>query len=788
MNLTHIKDFNNFTLNGYKRIVEHIGDGGDNAFNKIFKKGPDIIFTTPSGEKVVYKRIDIVNAVQKAVDEEMYYNFSTYFPFVREFSIIYLLGCKDMTTMAVDDHMNLYIDALFVARDLKMDPKLISAVLMHEIFHVVYNHVERSKNWLSANSLPMNKQNMLEMNMAGDIEVNTTLVRKGIISIDRLQNEIHGLYLKEIQDNILPMESIRENEEYMNKLRRQCKEPEGGQGGASENKTINTTKEFDEGYVEMMNKIADIVNKYGPEAALEKLAEAGAIAGEQIIDDFDASQIFAMNFMTIKSFDEFIFEKNQNKPQGEPGYSTKEDGYRAGLKKCIEEIKSALGGNEGGDDQEGPGGDGPSININTNIDPYLLKRMNLPQNNKKGKGKQGKGNSLPQNVKDNQMSPDGPESDNNDDSQGGSQGGGKEGFKDHLSNKSSNGNGQENGENNGGVEISYGSGKGELDKTAIGKTGSFFGGDENVSDSLKEAIENTYVDENGNVSKELIDEVMEEIKENNRYNTKEAIEKKREDLYNSLGDRDPIKIIWDEARKSEKQYKAMWKKLLKDFLKNKTRYARKEVESNMIKYMNKRKMSVAKVAPTEIMIGQDVQDINVYVDVSGSINMELVTLFVESLVVFMDTFKYSGINIALWADGKPAGPFKIDCSKKGGRNRVVNDIINIIETKSGGTGGGTHFRNSGVPVIIKNIMQYKGRKKKDDVHIILTDGYLSDSINGLEDYIISKVQSETHSTSIAKKTVENCMWMLYDNFNDNWEKDINYGKVVRISSKNFRPE
>ena len=116
MNLINLKSLDDFTLSGCKKIVETLGDGGVNAFNRVFKEGPDIVLVNNlTGEKLIYKRSDIVDAVQKAIEDKMQYHFSTYFTFVKDFSIIYLLGCKDMTTMAVDDHMNLYIDAVFIA-------------------------------------------------------------------------------------------------------------------------------------------------------------------------------------------------------------------------------------------------------------------------------------------------------------------------------------------------------------------------------------------------------------------------------------------------------------------------------------------------------------------------------------------------------------------------------------------------------------------------------------------------------------------------------------------------
>ena len=100
MNLINLKSLDDFTLSGCKKIVETLGDGGVNAFNRVFKEGPDIVLVNNlTGEKLIYKRSDIVDAVQKAIEDKMQYHFSTYFTFVKDFSIIYLLGCKDMTTM-----------------------------------------------------------------------------------------------------------------------------------------------------------------------------------------------------------------------------------------------------------------------------------------------------------------------------------------------------------------------------------------------------------------------------------------------------------------------------------------------------------------------------------------------------------------------------------------------------------------------------------------------------------------------------------------------------------------
>ena len=68
MNLINLKSLDDFTLSGCKKIVETLSDGCVNAFNIVFKEGPDIVLVNNlTGEKLIYKRSDIVDAVQKAI-------------------------------------------------------------------------------------------------------------------------------------------------------------------------------------------------------------------------------------------------------------------------------------------------------------------------------------------------------------------------------------------------------------------------------------------------------------------------------------------------------------------------------------------------------------------------------------------------------------------------------------------------------------------------------------------------------------------------------------------------
>ena len=66
-------------------------------------------------------------------------------------NIIYLAHSSQIPTMAVDEGMNLYLNAEFVYKDLKMNYKYVGTVIMHEVYHALYNHIQRSENWLAAN-------------------------------------------------------------------------------------------------------------------------------------------------------------------------------------------------------------------------------------------------------------------------------------------------------------------------------------------------------------------------------------------------------------------------------------------------------------------------------------------------------------------------------------------------------------------------------------------------------------------------------------------------------------
>lgn len=766
----NIKDFETFIY-----INEGIEDAGANAINKAFIKRPPI--DMGGGELV--ERKEIVNVVREAISR-LSFEWGSFFKFVSNFTIVYILDDPNCDTMAVDEHMNIYMDARFIWKNLKHDPILVGVVIMHEILHVAYNHIERGKRWLVSNHKGVSKETCHDNNLAADVEVNISMVRKGIVNKNTLKEDIAGLYLDELEGNVPPMESVLENEELMEKLRRMSPLAKNNQTDTNNNnEEIVTTSEFDEGYIEMKNKIAELVNKYGPEETINKLREIGAIEGINVkpTEDFNSDDIFALNFLIIKSFDEFINESNEG---NKTGFSTKMDGYREALKKAMEEIQSSMSDSS----DNGESGNGNSQNIKTNIDQSKLKPMNLPKNknSKNNKGSGGDGG-LPTNV--NQDS--GEENDSNDSSEqnssndkivdgnksneqtgSGSNGGSDKQtgeYADAFSKKST---------KDTKVDVSYGENK----DGSIGNTGKFL--EPNAAEKMRDTIKKTYG--------EYADDVEKQLKKNSIINTENKIEEKRKEFYNSLGKNDVIKTIWDEAKKSERKYLSMWRKILQKFLSKKTRRAGQEAEDKSdTRWGERRHMSVKVMSPYYPKIGKDVQDINVYIDVSGSVSSAdvLLQLIAQSLVTFLKHYSYSGINIIPWANIS-TGIHKVEAIKSGSMKKATDEILKHISDGIGQCGGGTKL-SSCIEEIGETTFQYKYRKKKDDVHIIISDGDTDGYECGVEDKIMSEIERRGGNSSLQKTVVENCIWMIYDNKGDSWDNNIKLGKLVKISSKNIIP-
>ena len=840
--LNYLKDFNTFSSS--LKLNESLGDAGQKAINRAFMNMADIPLT--NGEFLRPK--DVVKVVSEAIDW-IGTEFRTYYSFARDCNIIYLVNCPDCNTMAVDAHMNMFMDALFVYRDLKMNPQLVATVIMHEIFHVVYNHIERGKNWLSANGRPMT--DFRDTNLAADIEVNSTLINKGITDQATLVGEIHGLYLPKHngEKTNIPMEMILENEKLMAKLREMV------QGPKDTRPKQETSEDWDDGYKKGWDKVAELLDKYGAEETVKKLQDAGIIdENGQFLPDIDEETILGMNMLQVKSFSQFIFESVQKENQDL--YQTYDDGFKTGVQKAIGMIWNALhpqegggGGGHGGN----PGGEEKPI-PQSNLKPDDLKKLNLPKSEKKDQQQSGQqfGDNLPTNTNDEQKGGGGGSSSqkpktkdqqqvgdmqgSDDSSDGNGNGEGKDG-------KNSDGNGQEGEQSGSGSQDGQGDGQGkegqegQQGKEGSGSSDSEKGGDESngsgsgggsgqesgsgdvnkLADDLKNKNNNkgqkpidsnvgyadkpqgkgedkdgiggtgSFIDdpdssfakkvlkESGYSDEDIKNIVNDTIEKNKRLNTPEGIKEKRKKLYSKLSPSDPVKKLLDDIEVSEAKFKNIWKKIMKQFLGQNCRHAGKDKRSKNFDWKNKRALSLGRLAPNFHKEEQEPQNINIYVDVSGSVNEELLTVIAKSLAIFCNTYEYTGINIIPWASSSN-GVHEVESVKQSSPEKVAKEILGYISQGISECGGGTNLIEACLPEIVA-ISNNKARTKKDDKHIIITDG----ETFGQESEIEKDIAKECGAI-----VTKNCFWMIYDaptSVRNSWEKSISKGTLLFLDSK-----
>ena len=732
--LINIRDFDTFVLGN--KLFESLTNGDQSICNQAFANGAPITFS--NGKSVTPR--EIVNAVNNAI-KYLSDDFSRTFRFAKKINIIFLRNSERIKTMAVDEHMNLYMNASFIYNVLEMDKELIGAVIMHEVFHCLFNHIERGKNWLMSKGLPLNAQTNHDNNLAADIEVNQTLVRLNVISEDDLRNKIHGMYLSNkdarsigSHTKVIPMETILNNDSYMKKLREMCPSPVNPeQPGGGEK--IKTTKEWDKGYKDGWNKMARIIKKYGAQGAWDKLVKAGIINGAgEINSDVKVSDIQNINESSIVPM---------------PLAETYDQGFAAAVGNIIRKLEKSLNpqGGEGGGPQGGEGG------YETGVDENDLEQVDLP-GGKSSESEEEGGSGLPENItsssSDSNKDGSGDSSKNGKKQQGtGGKGKSDSEITDDDLNKLAND--LKNKSQNGGTgNKKQSSSKG--DSGAIGGTGSFI----NSKD-----IDNKELERSGYSQKD-IDAINNIRNQNAERNTPQAIEKAKKELRSQLRDSNPISRYMDAIEVESAKYKDIWKKALEKFMANKTRRAGLQVPDDNINWKNKRMLALGVIAPNVPYTDQEPQDINIYIDVSGSVDTELLEIICSSLVTLGNTYEYSGINICPWAS-TTNGIQRVDSFDGRSKDEVTKEILAIVSKGIAQCGGGTNGNAAIAAMIDVAVNTLKDPLKdsnKDDVHIVITDGIFDYS--NIENRIFQAAKDELKSPRFGEKMVKNTIWMIYD--------------------------
>lgn len=764
--LDNIKKYDEFySLN------ESLLDGAQKDCNRAFFHNGPITFA--DGKTVRPEEIS------KVVNDALLYLQSQYtktFEFAtKTLNIVYLAHSKRYKTMAVDKYMNLYLNAGFVYNTLKMDPMLIAAVIMHEVFHALYKHIPRGENWLTANGKPKNPKTWHDTNLAADVEVNQTLVRIGLIEEERLINEIKAIYLKTKSGNrdVVTMETILNDEEYMDKLRSMCPPPDDPEQGKSEE--IETSPEWDKGYKDAYCKIAELIKKYGYKGAWEKLQEAGLInsVGEivkkDIIDDLKG-----LEFLQIRSFDDFISESSKVDDTGK----TYEDGFNTAFGRLINTLNSAINGNddEGGEGDDMPMPQGPKFKTKLKDLPEI--ELPLP----KGKKGSGDDDGIPDNVKNtNQDENDQKENDNQDDNnQDGDSG--ENGLEKDLNDRTDGGKSKQStkqdidfgGEESSSSSSSEGGEGGDEPEKSIGNTGVFE--DEGPSDDdLRDA----------GYSEEDIAAINKVREANKQKNTPQRMEKIIDDVKRNISRGSYMGKLLDAIEIESEKYKNVWRKIMERFLSKKTRRAGHDTPTGSNDWLNKRHIARGEYAIHRKSESQDPQDVNIYVDVSGSMDMELLEIICKSLVVYTQEFEYSGINVCPWASHNN-GIHKIEEFYDKDEKKVSSEILDIVGKGQSECGGGTESSAvlSAMLEVVKDTLADDEKEQKDDVHVVITDGYFD--FQDIESNMTNIIKREIGRNDVAETAPENTFWMIYDapeSFREHWKNEIKKGTLIFINSE-----
>ena len=815
--LFNIKNFDEY----FNELNEALYDDDNYSFNDVFLHYSDDKPTIDAnGKTIPAKPIirfndggsvtpqEIVDVVQRAIGYLRTQYKRTFYFANKTMNIVYLPHSKKYQTMSVNKNMVMYLNAGFVYNTLNMDYRLIAAVIMHEVFHVIYNHIERGENWLSAKGKQITKSTWNDTNLAADVEVNQTLVKVHMITESELVNNIRGIYLsnKNGSNDILTMEMILNDEELMDKLR--ALHPVDPDPEKKEGPVIKTSDDFDSGFIDGWNSIAEIVKKYGYKKTSEQLMSTGVINQEWeiLIDDVDKIndkikqikdnlEVFTpetMNFLQIKGFDEFINENNNQ----EPG-QTYDEGFNTGFSKVIGVVKTAINGNEGGGGPIPPG----APKFDNNIDKSKLIELELPDNdddnddnddnddtddNLPNPVKQKQVNKSKDKIKDKENNKDNDNQNNGDDDiEKDIKSAGK--LIDDLKKKygdegkqSQSGENQKSDDNTitddtSGKEKQSQSG-GNEEKMS---NGGFLTDDDDLNDDdLKDS----------GYSQEDIDRLNELRKANKEKNTPERIKKVINDYRNQVSNNFIEKLIGKIDVESNK-YRNIWESILKNFFNTRTRRAGKDLNTGHNDWKNKRKIALGSYGHHRLSQAQDPQDVNIYVDVSGSMDMELLEIIAKSLVIYSEQYEYSGINICPWASDN-IGVIKINSLYEKNKSSVVTDILSAISLGKNKCGGGTEVKAmiSAILDAVEYNLKDSNKIKKDDIHIIITDGYIN-GYESVESKIKTALKGTFKNSVIANKAVKNTVWMLYDtdeNLQKDWNNEIKEGKIIFINSDSVK--
>ena len=144
--------------------------------------------------------IGVVNRALFKIQKE----YSFFYKFISKLNFIYLPeNNRYCPTMAVDPNGNIYLNVNFIYNYCNMDVNKVFGILFHELMHILLDHVNRDKYIPGIN--PRDPQVHKLLNIAADYEVNCSMVADSIVRSE-FWNEMKGYW--DPKYNGIPYEKI----------------------------------------------------------------------------------------------------------------------------------------------------------------------------------------------------------------------------------------------------------------------------------------------------------------------------------------------------------------------------------------------------------------------------------------------------------------------------------------------------------------------------------------------------------------------------------------------------
>jgi len=176
--------------------------------------------------------------------------------------------------------------------------------------------------------------------------------------------------------------------------------------------------------------------------------------------------------------------------------------------------------------------------------------------------------------------------------------------------------------------------------------------------------------------------------------------------------------ICTEIKINETVMNELWEEVIKKFLERNTTYAgakKQKPDRNRVRWGNRRTLGHNIMTPYHPKTSSAPQNINILVDVSGSINVTLLHTFATTIYSMCKRLQYSGVWLYPWADRLDAeSGLYIDVTEEITARELINRVDEMVSKCK--AGGGTDFRSC------TEFMLNAWRTEPQSVWLVLTDG------------------------------------------------------------------